>query len=66
MWAGVEYKNEPFVDSFSLVCLTIWKKGEFWEDWPFKFIVWNNFNNVVGGGLSGAIDKDELSTRIEG
>ena len=27
MWAGVEYKNEPFVDSFSLVCLTIWKKA---------------------------------------
>ena len=27
MWAGVEYKNEPFVDLFSLVCLTIGKKG---------------------------------------
>ena len=65
MWAGVEYKNEPFVDSFSLVCLTIGKKGEFWGNWPFKFIVWNSFNNVVGG-LSGAIDMEELCIGIGG
>ena len=41
------------------------EKRRIWENWPFKFIVWKSFNNVVGG-LSGAIDMEEFSIRIGG